>query len=154
MRPQSSSISGLAGHLPFLRSSVGAVAGEKLARRVTIKDATAIEELYASPGKFVGKRVQIDGVVTGVCTEMGCWMALAAWPTSQSRRSSSRWTTAGGLWPIKTEAKKPPAEGGVEKIDAGDEEDKGGGTGTDGCPAEHPKFGTMFSIKASGAVIR
>ena len=45
---------------------------------VTIAKATPIKELYASPEKFVGKTMRVDGVVTAVCTEMGCWLALGA----------------------------------------------------------------------------
>ena len=45
---------------------------------VTIATATPIKDLYAPPEKFVGKTVRVDGIVTAVCTEMGCWLALGA----------------------------------------------------------------------------
>ena len=59
---------------------------------VTLTKATPISELYASPEKFVGKTVRVDGVVTAVCTEMGCWLAIGA-RTIPIRRCASRLIT-------------------------------------------------------------
>ena len=49
---------------------------EKFGKGVTLTEATPIKALYETPDKFVGKTIRIDGVVTAVCEEMGCWMAL------------------------------------------------------------------------------
>ena len=54
------------------------LADTKFGAGVTLTKATPISELYASPEKFVGKTVRVDGVVTAVCTEMGCWLAIGA----------------------------------------------------------------------------
>jgi hypothetical protein len=43
----------------------------------TVKDATPIPQLLAKPADFQGKTVRVEGVVTDVCTMMGCWMGLA-----------------------------------------------------------------------------
>lgn len=44
---------------------------------VKLAAATPVKDLCTSPGKFVGKTVCVDGVVTSVCTETGCWLAIA-----------------------------------------------------------------------------
>src|SRR5688500_8825394 len=54
------------------------LADTKFGAGVTLTTATPISDLYASPEKFVGKTVRVDGVVTAVCTEMGCWLAIGA----------------------------------------------------------------------------
>jgi hypothetical protein len=48
----------------------------KFGKGVTLKEATPLKALFETPEKFVGKTIRIDGVVTAVCAEMGCWMAL------------------------------------------------------------------------------
>ena len=59
--------------LAFVLSVVTIRAGadEKLGAGVTLAEATPIADLYATPEKFIGKTVRIDGVVSAVCTEMG-----------------------------------------------------------------------------------
>src|SRR5262245_27057917 len=43
---------------------------------VNVLKATTVKELYASPESFVGKTIRVDGVITSVCEEMGCWLAV------------------------------------------------------------------------------
>ncbi|HET9370759.1 MAG TPA: hypothetical protein VFO19_10950, partial [Vicinamibacterales bacterium] len=50
----------------------------KLGAGVSDRAATPIADLYKSPESFVGKTVRVEGIVTAVCEQMGCWMALAA----------------------------------------------------------------------------
>lgn len=134
--------------------SIGAATDEKLGAGVTLKDATAIQDLYATPEKFVGKSVRIDGVVNAVCTEMGCWMALAPadTPTQTVRFKVDHGTAI--VFPISAKGKQASAEGVFERIAAGDHE---GNEAAREQTAEQPtasKFGTMYQIKASGAVIK
>jgi len=133
---------------------LGAVAGEKLGAGVTIKDATAIKDLYASPEKFLGKPVRIDGVVTGVCAEMGCWMALAA---ADRPEQTVRFKVDHGVaivFPISARGKEASAEGVFEKIGAGDEEAKEAAREHTAAQPNASTFGTTYQIKASGAVIK
>ena len=134
--------------------ALGAVAEEKLGAGVTIKDATAISDLYASPEKFVGKPVRLDGVVTAVCTEMGCWMALAA---NDKPGQTVRFKVDHGgaiVFPISAKGKVASAEGVFEKIPAGDSEANEASREQAAAQPNASKFGTMYQIKASGAVIR
>ena len=39
---------------------------------------TAIGDIVADPDAWAGKRVRIEGRVSGVCEHMGCWLELAS----------------------------------------------------------------------------
>ena len=43
----------------------------------SLSDVTPIAQVLATPSEFEGRTVRVEGVVTSVCSEMGCWMALA-----------------------------------------------------------------------------
>jgi hypothetical protein len=51
---------------------VGTVYGDG----VTIAEATPITTLLSTPEGFVGQKVRVEGVITGVCEKRGCWMQL------------------------------------------------------------------------------
>ena len=59
-----------------LAAGVSAQQEEKFGAGITLQTATPLAALYENPQKFVGQTVRIDGIVTAVCEEMGCWMAL------------------------------------------------------------------------------
>ena len=58
----------------------GAVAmamdGDRYGDGVTLEKAVPIKDLMASPEKFVGQKVRVDGVVSAVCEKRGCWMQV------------------------------------------------------------------------------
>lgn len=120
---------------------------------VTDRAVTSIEALYATPDKFVGKTVRLEGVVTSVCTSMGCWMALApADKADQTVRFKVDHGT-GLVFPVSARGRAASAEGVFEKIESGDEEamEAAAEQGATGRGAE---FGSAYQIKAIGAVIR
>jgi hypothetical protein len=43
---------------------------------VTLDRAVAIQTLMAEPETYAGQTVRIDGVVTGVCKNRGCWIHI------------------------------------------------------------------------------
>jgi len=49
----------------------------RLGKPFTLREATSVGKLLASPDQFDGKTVQVKGKVTEVCQAMGCWMAIA-----------------------------------------------------------------------------
>lgn len=120
---------------------------------VTDRDATAIDALYASPADYVGKTIRLDGVVTSVCTEMGCWMALA--PADQPERTVRIKVDhgAGIMFPLSARGRQASAEGVFERITADDEEGQNAAAeqGATGAGAE---FNATYQIKATGAVVR
>lgn len=126
---------------------------EKLGKGVTLKEATPISELFASPEKFVGKTVRIDGVVTAVCQEMGCWMALGE--SADAKNTVRLKVNHDGkiVFPISAKGKMASAEGVFEKISATDKESKE-------VIKEQAEvmtvsdFSKKYQINASGAVIK
>jgi hypothetical protein len=134
--------------------TVAAAAGdEKLGKGVTLTDATPIKALYETPEKFVGKTIRIDGVVTAVCAEMGCWMALAESDTSEQPVRLKVEHAAGIVFPISAKGKKASAEGVLEKIAAGDKEANEAASEHAGH-AKVSDFAKKYHIKATGAVIK
>ena len=137
----------------LLVMSVAASGQEKLGKGVTLTEATPIKTLYESPEKFVGKTIRIDGIVTAVCEEMGCWMALGASEKSEEVVRFKVDHHAGIVFPISAKGKQASAEGVFEKIDAKDKD----ATEAAGEHAAHSKiadFAKKYQIKASGAVIK
>ena len=43
---------------------------------VTLTEAVAIDTLLANPDDYVGRKIRVDGVITGVCKKRGCWMQV------------------------------------------------------------------------------
>ena len=59
---------------------------QKFGKPLTLKETTKISDIYATPDKFKDKRVRVQGSILDVCTEEGCWIALASDKASQSLR--------------------------------------------------------------------
>ena len=130
-----------------------AAADEKLGKGVTLAEATPIKALYETPEKFVGKTIRIDGVVTAVCEEMGCWMALAESDKSEQPVRLKVEHAAGSVFPISAKGKKASAEGVLEKIATGDKEANEAASEHAGH-AKVSDFAKKYHIKATGAVIK
>lgn len=47
-------------------------------KELTLDKKTEISTILASPEEFVGKKVQIEGTIVGVCEKRGCWIQVAA----------------------------------------------------------------------------
>lgn len=43
---------------------------------VTLEQAVAIDALLEHPQDYVGTKIRVDGVITGVCKKRGCWMQV------------------------------------------------------------------------------
>jgi hypothetical protein len=56
-----------------------AIAGDGTAygSGVSLDQAVPIDELLANPKDYVGKKVRVDGIITGVCKNRGCWMQVS-----------------------------------------------------------------------------
>jgi hypothetical protein len=126
---------------------------EKIGAGVTDRTATPIADLYAKPDSFVGKTVRLEGVVTAVCTEMGCWMALAPEATPEQTVRFKVDHGVGIVFPLSARGKAASAEGTFEKIGADDAEGKNAAAEQEATGAG-AAFGAAYQIKATGAVIR
>lgn len=86
---------------------------------VTLATATPIAMLLAHPEEYAGKKVRVDGVVTAVCENMGCWMAIS----DENTKQTLKFRVAHGavVFPVAAKGKKASAEGTfdlAEKVSA------------------------------------
>ena len=117
-----------------------------------LTEPTSIAALYAAPEKFVGKPVRLDGVVTAVCEEMGCWMALA--DSADSRQTVRFKVDHDGAitFPIAARGKRASAEGVFQRIDAGDKEGNEAAREQLAAQPTASDFGKKYQVKVTGAV--
>ena len=132
-----------------LGGTVGA--DTKFGAGVTLTKATPISELYASPEKFVGKTVRVDGVVTAVCTAEGCWLALGA-PGNPDQAVRFQAEHDGKIaFPISLKGKTASAEGVFVKIGADGHAKEAAGEHAHAQP-KAADFGSRYQFKVTGAV--
>jgi hypothetical protein len=132
--------------------SVGVLAqSQKFGGPVNVATATTVSELHASPEKFVGKTVRVDGLVTSVCTGDGCWVAVKDGRTDQTVRFQAEHDRS-IVFPITLKGKAGSFQGVFTKIGANTPEAKEA--------AEHAHaegktvdFASKYEIKVTGAVI-
>lgn len=63
----------------LLMAALTVTAGEVIKRGAPLSDAkpTPLAEVLANPDSFKGKTILVEGVISTVCQDMGCWMQLA-----------------------------------------------------------------------------
>ena len=128
------------------------LADTKYGAGVTLAKATPIKDLYASPEKFVGKTVRIDGVVTAVCEEMGCWLAIGAADHPDQAVRFQAEHDGKIVFPIALKGQKASAEGVFVKIGAGDHEAKeAAGEHAHSQPGA-AEFGSKYQFQVTGAI--
>ena len=132
---------------------VSAAGDEKFGKGVSLTGATSIKALYESPDKFVGKTIRIDGVVTAVCEEMGCWMALGETDKAQNTVRLKVEHDSGIVFPIAAKGKNASAEGVFEKIADGDKEAKEAAA-EQAAQSKGSDFGKKYQLKATGAIVK
>jgi hypothetical protein len=138
---------------------------------VTLAEAVPIDTLIANADDYVGQKVRVDGVITGVCKKRGCWMQV----TNPESGNGVRIKVEDGVivFPYTSMGHEAQAEGIFEAIkltpeqieartavahghEPGEACDKdateGDGTGA-GCDA--PAVGEyVYMINGTGAVIK
>ena len=140
--------------LLILSMSVATRGAETFGAAPTVSEATPIAQLLAKPADFQGKTVRVEGVVTGVCTMMGCWMALA--PTDAPKGPAILIKVDDGVivFPTSARGKRATAQGVVERVGTTDAEgqeaarehaEQQGHAKSDGA--------TSWRIKATGAIV-
>lgn len=139
-----------------ITAAVGIRAGvdEKLGKGVSLTEATPIKALYEAPDKFVGKTIRIDGTVTAVCQEMGCWMAIGDSATAEQVVRLKVDHEAGIVFPISAKGKSASAEGVFEKLEASDKEGNEAAAEQVSQTGNASDFGKRYQIKATGAILK
>lgn len=133
--------------------------GKKYGAGVTLTTSVGIGELLASPEKFVGKKVRVDGVVTAVCAKRGCWMML----TDPEREMGIRIKVEDGVivFPMEAMGRKASAEGIFEVINPAGERHEGEqhdepGAGGHSCAEQEKaakKASATYQIAGTGAIV-
>jgi hypothetical protein len=79
-----------------------------------------MSELIASPDRYVGKVVKVEGLITDVCAKRGCWMVLAGDKEFQTIRIKVDDGVI--VFPMEAKGKKGVAEGTFTKIELSKEQ--------------------------------
>lgn len=130
---------------------------KKFGKALTLTQATKVSEIYASPEKFNGKRVMVEGPVVDACAEMGCWLALG----SDQEFQTIRFKVEDGVmvFPMSAKGMNARVEGVIsvdvlteaQQIAAGEEMAREKKTTFDPKKVKGPK--TSIMIKGEGAVV-
>lgn len=134
-------------------ATVAAVSDQKLGKGVELTTATSIKALYDAPEKFVGKTIRVDGIVTAVCEEMGCWMALGADAKAEQVVRFKVDHDGALTFPLSARGKAASAEGVFQKIASSDAESQRAADEHAGHGAA-AAFGKAYQIKVTGALIK
>lgn len=117
---------------------------------VAIADATPLTDVLASPTKYEGKRVRVEGYVTSVCEEMGCWLALAPAPGAAEPSLLIQVEHGVVVFPMSARGARAAAEGVVERIGGGQGHHAAAGHGGHGDHGDHGKEAAAEHAKAQG----
>ena len=145
---------GLVVAAAVLTAGVSAQQEEKFGSGITLQTATPIATLYESPQKFVGQKIRIDGVVTAVCQEMGCWMALGHDATGEQSVRFKVDHGASIVFPVTAKGRKASAEGVFERITAADKEANEAAHEHASTLKTASEFSKSYQIKVTGAVLK
>jgi hypothetical protein len=132
-------------------SAQDAAKPQKFGAGVSGKEPVAIGDLYAAPEKFVGKKVRIDGIVSDVCTDMGCWMAIASEQEPSLVVRLKVEDSGDIIFPVSAKGKKVSAEGVFEKVKGDDAQEGAAELKASGVKAE--AFGKAYQLKGLGAYV-
>lgn len=92
----------------------GELEGTSYGEGVTIDEAIPIATLLSQPDRYVGAKVRVDGVITGVCAKRGCWMQVTDPETGQGVRVKVEDGVI--VFPYESMGHRAAAEGTLEAI--------------------------------------
>jgi len=140
-----------------------ALAPEKFGAGVTLSQVTPLDAVIKTPEKYDGRTVRVEGVITSVCEEMGCWMALGTKAAKGEPTLMIKVDDGVIVFPVSAKGKRAAAQGVVQRIgamshDAGhaapDAHDaRADHAAQEHAHAEHMAAASSWQIKATGALI-
>lgn len=126
----------------------------KLGKPVTVKSATLIKDILDKPDKYLGREVCIEGEITEVCQNMGCWINVKDASTNETIQVKVDDGVI--VFPKDGAGKKVVAQGKLEKVLVSKEElqrqAKESGKKVDASKITEGKM--TYRIKGEGAVVR
>lgn len=81
---------------------------------LTLQKATPLSQILAAPDQFVGKKVQVRGLIVDVCESRGCWMNIAGDQPFQQLRFKV--TDGDMIFPLTARGKTATVEGTLQKF--------------------------------------
>ncbi len=144
--------------LLFITSSLIAAPTKKYGKKLSVKQVTKVSDILATPEKYDGKKVLVEGTIVNVCKKRGCWMEIG----SEKEFESIRFKVEDGVmvFPLDAKGKKARAEGIVsvetytveELIEEGKKHAKESGEKFDESSIKGPE--TTVKIMGEGAEIK
>ena len=125
---------------------------EKFGKGVSLTETTPSRRMVL-PTNFSGKTIRLDGVVTAVCEQMGCWMALGETDKADNTVRLKVDHDSGIAFPISAKGKAASAEGVFEKISDSDKEAREAAS-EQAAGTKASDFGRKYQLKATGAIVR
>ena len=138
--------------LLIVSMSVATRGAETFGAAPTVRDATPIAQLLEKPADFQGKTVRVEGVVTGVCTMMGCWMALAPVDAPKGQAILIKVDDGVIVFPTSARGKRATAQGVVERVGNDAESQEAAHEHAEQAGTPHAK-GPSWQIKSTGAIL-
>lgn len=113
---------------------------------VTLDAATPIADVIAKPADYAGKAIRVEGVVTGVCQHMGCWMTLAPAGATGEKPAALRLKVDDGVivFPVSARGRTAVAQGVVERV----------GADHDAAEVAAAAGTAHYQLKVTGAILR
>jgi hypothetical protein len=128
-----------------------------LGQPLTVPEATPIATIVDFPDKYVGRTLQVEGRITEVCEQMGCWMKLVDPASGKSLRIKVK--DGEIVFPAEAIGKKALAEGKLQKLELSKDDaiarakHEAEETGKPFDPASVTGPVTLYQLAGTGAVI-
>ena len=134
--------------LPLLAEEV------KLGKPIAVESATPIKDILSQPQKYLGKDVRIEGEITEVCQNMGCWINVK--DASTSEVIQVKVDDGVIVFPKEGAGKKVIAQGKLEKVVVTKEElqHQAAESGKKIDISKITEGKTTYRIKGEGAIIK
>ena len=132
--------------------------GNAYGKKLTLNERTSIAALLENPKEYVGKTVQIEGLIVKVCEKRGCWIDIAS--TKGFEKIRLKVDDGVIIFPMEEKGKEVIAEGVFEAlhyskedlIERGEHMAKEYGTEFD--PKTITEGKTEYRLKGLGAVVK
>jgi len=128
-----------------------------LGEKLTLNKVTKVSEINAHPEKYLGKKVQVEGLIIDVCAARGCWMDIAS--DMPFEKMEIKVVDGVIVFPMEAKGRIAKVEGIVELLDFDLEETiefmehQAFEKGEKFDPATVTKPMKVYRIKGLGAVI-